>query len=145
MSLSTLDHCSIRTTKLPETRDFYVDILGMVDGARPDFDFPGHWLYVGDRPVVHLIGIDPESPEGLAEYLGGTVDPGALETAGTNAFDHVAFRAKDPSILKKRLDDKGYTYRERMVPDLKLFQIFVEDPNGVTVELNYFAEEQQAA
>ena len=41
MSLSTLDHCSIRTAKLPETRDFYVDILGMVDGPRPDFDFPG--------------------------------------------------------------------------------------------------------
>lgn len=145
MSLSTLDHCSIRTAKLPETRDFYVDILGMVDGPRPDFDFPGHWLYIGDRPVVHLIGIDTESPDGLTDYLGGTVDPSSLESAGTNAFDHVAFRAKDPSVLTKRLDDNGYSYRERMVPDLELFQIFVEDPNGVTVELNYFAEDQKAA
>lgn len=145
MSLSTLDHCSIRTAKLPEARNFYVDILGMADGARPDFDFPGHWLYIGDRPVVHLIGIDTAAPEGLSDYLGGTVNPAALETTGTSAFDHVAFRAKDPSILMKRLDDNGYTYRERMVPDLELFQIFVEDPNGVTVELNYFAEEHKAA
>lgn len=144
MSLSTLDHCSIRTIRLPETRAFFVDILGMKDGARPDFDFPGHWLYVGDKPVVHLIGIDEESPEGLEEYLGGTVDPTALKT-GSGAFDHIAFRAKDPAILLNRLNENGYQYRERMVPDLELFQIFVEDPNGVTIELNYFEEEQKAA
>ena len=41
MCLSSLDHCSIRTVKLGETRDFYVNILGMVDGDRPDFPFPG--------------------------------------------------------------------------------------------------------
>ncbi|GIS89541.1 MAG: hypothetical protein CM1200mP18_22510 [Gammaproteobacteria bacterium] len=40
MSLSSLDHCSIQTVKLKETRDFYVNILGMVDGDRPDFPFP---------------------------------------------------------------------------------------------------------
>ena len=40
MSLSSLDHCSIQTVKLKETRDFYVNILGMVDGDRPDFRFP---------------------------------------------------------------------------------------------------------
>ena len=44
MSLTSLDHCSIRTVKLGETRDFYVNILGMVDGDRPDFPFPGAWL-----------------------------------------------------------------------------------------------------
>lgn len=144
MSLSTLDHCSIRTTKLDETRSFYVDVLGMEDGARPDFDFPGNWLYVGERPVLHLIGIDPENPEGLEDYLGGTVDADTHNT-GSSAFDHVAFRAIDPSILRTRLNDKGYDYRERKVPDLDLFQIFVEDPNGVTVELNYFADEQKAS
>lgn len=144
MTLSALDHCSIRTTHLPETRAFFVDVLGMEDGARPNFDFPGHWLYIGDKPVVHLIGIDEESPEGLEAYLGGTVDPDALE-ADSGAFDHIAFRAKDPAVLIKRLRENKYEYRERMVPDLELFQIFVEDPNGVTVELNYFDAEQKAA
>ena len=71
MTLSTLDHCSIRTVKLAETRDFYVDLLGMVDGERPDFDFPGNWLYVEGKPVVHLVGVDPDDPSGLMEYLGG--------------------------------------------------------------------------
>ena len=55
MSLSSLDHCSIRTVKLRETREFYVNILGMVDGDRPDFQFPGAWLYVDGVAVVHII------------------------------------------------------------------------------------------
>lgn len=108
MSLSTLDHCSIRTTRFAETRDFYVDVLGMEDGDRPDFDFPGNWLYVGEKPVVHLIGIDPDKPEGLEEYLGGNVDPQS-HNSGSSAFDHVAFRAEDPSILITRLNDQATT------------------------------------
>ncbi len=143
MSLSTLDHCSIRTVKLAETRNFYVDLLGMVDGDRPNFDFPGNWLYVEGKPVVHLVGVDPEDPSGLIEYLGGDIDAASLH--GSGAFDHVAFRAKDPETLIARLKEKGYAYRERKVPDLDLFQIFIEDPNGITVELNYWADEQQAA
>ena len=146
MSLSTLDHCSIRTVKLDETRDFYVDLLGMVDGDRPDFDFPGNWLYVDGKPVVHLVGVDPDDPSGLIEYLGGDIDASVLDgSGGSGAFDHVAFRAKDPETLMAKLEAKGVRFRERKVPDLDLFQIFIEDPNGITVELNYFADEQVAA
>ena len=146
MSLSTLDHCSIRTVKLDETRDFYVDLLGMIDGDRPDFDFPGNWLYVDGKPVVHLVGVDPDDPSGLIEYLGGDIDTAKLDgSGGSGAFDHVAFRAKDPGMLMAKLEAKGVRFRERKVPDLDLFQIFIEDPNGITVELNYFADEQVAA
>ena len=144
MALSTLDHCSIRTIKLEETRAFYEDLLGLHVGPRPDFDFPGHWLYLGDRPVVHLVGIDPDDPLGLEAYLGGSIDPADLET-GSGAFDHLAFRAQDAASLRSKLDAAGLDYREREVPNMKLFQIFLEDPNGITVELNYFEDEQQAA
>ncbi|MFT5180546.1 MAG: catechol 2,3-dioxygenase-like lactoylglutathione lyase family enzyme [Alphaproteobacteria bacterium] len=143
MSLSALDHCSIRTIKLNETRDFYVDVLGMIDGDRPDFDFPGNWLYVDRKPVVHLVGVDPDDPTGLQEYLGGPIDAGSLK--GSGAFDHFAFRANEPEQLISRLKAKGCSYRERKVPDMDLFQIFVEDPNGITVELNYCGEDQKAA
>lgn len=143
MSLNSLDHCSIRTVKLQETRDFYVDILGMVDGDRPDFPFPGNWLYVDDVAVVHLVGVDPEDPSGLMEYLGGEVSAEALD--GSGAFDHIAFRAKAPEQLRERLEGKGYPYRERKVPNMDLFQIFVEDPNGIMIELNYWAEDQEQA
>lgn len=143
MSLSSLDHCSIRTVKLDRTREFYVDILGMTDGDRPEFPFPGAWLYVDGVAVVHLVGVDPDDPSGLQQYLGGAVDAESLD--GSGAFDHIAFRAREPDKLIARLKEKGYPFRERKVPSMDLFQVFVEDPNGITVELNYWAEDQKAA
>ncbi len=139
MTLSTLDHCAIRTLKLRETRDFYVDVLGMDDGERPDFPFPGNWLYVDGRALVHLVGIDPDDPSGLEEYL-GPVDAATL--VGSGAVDHLAFRARDAAALIERLRGLGVAFREREVPGMDLFQIFLEDPNEITVELNYFGDDR---
>lgn len=85
--------------------------------------------------VVHLVGIDPDNPQGLIDYL-GEVDVDDLDSSGT--LDHVAFVATDPEELKKHLEQKAVPYREREVPGLKLYQIFVDDPNQISVEINYF-------
>ena len=143
MLINSLDHCSIRTTKLQETRDFFVDILGLEDGKRPDFPFPGAWLYTDSTAVIHLIGVDADDPSGLQRYVGGEISSEALQ--GSGAFDHIAFRANDPSVLIDRLKKIDYAYRERQVPNMNLFQIFVEDPNGITIELNYRGEEEPVA
>ena len=143
MLINSLDHCSIRTTKLQETRKFFVDILGLEDGKRPDFPFPGAWLYTDSTAVIHLIGVDPDDPSGLQRYVGGEISSEALQ--GSGAFDHIAFRANDPSVLIDRLKKIDYAYRERQVPNMNLFQIFVEDPNGITIELNYWGEKESAA
>ena len=143
MLINSLDHCSIRTTKLQETRQFFVDILGLEDGKRPDFPFPGAWLYTDSTAVIHLIGVDADDPSGLQRYVGGEISSEALQ--GSGAFDHIAFRANDPSVLIERLKKTDYAYRERQVPNMNLFQIFVEDPNGITIELNYRGEEEPVA
>ena len=140
MLINSLDHCAIRTTKLQETRDFFVGILGLEDGERPDFPFPGAWLYTDSTAVIHLIGVDPDDPSGLQRYVGGEISTEALQ--GSGAFDHIAFRANDPSVLTERLKQTDYEYRERQVPNMNLFQIFVEDPNGITIELNYWGENE---
>ena len=142
MLINSLDHCAIRTTKLQETRDFFVDILGLEDGERPDFPFPGAWLYTDSTAVIHLIGVAPDDPSGLQRYVGGEISTEALQ--GSGAFDHIAFRANDPSVLTERLKQADYEYRERQVPNMNLFQIFVEDPNGITIELNYWGENESA-
>jgi hypothetical protein len=36
-------------------------------------------------------------------------------------------------------------FRERNVPSLNLFQIFLDDPSGVVIELNYPGDEAAAA
>ena len=138
MALDRLDHYSIRTTDLDTTRNFYVEVLGLAEGYRPSFDFPGHWLYCGERAVVHLIGIDPDGGQGLVDFLG---DRSADNSSGAGALDHIAFRATDLAGLKTKLETRDIECRERTIPDLDLHLVFIEDPNGITIELNYVATE----
>lgn len=140
MAIRTLDHCSIRTLDLEASRAFYVDVLGMEEGDRPDFPFPGAWLYLEGHAVIHLVGVDPDDLSGLANYLGGDVDPDALGVGGS--LDHIAFCATDAPALILRLKRNNVSYRKRQVPNMDLSQIFLEDPNGITIELNYFGSVQ---
>ena len=56
MAVQALNHFNVQTTDLEKTREFYERVLGFKSGPRPNFDFPGYWLYCGDMPVVHLTG-----------------------------------------------------------------------------------------
>lgn len=148
MPLSKLSHYSIRTLDLDATRKFYTEVLGFTVGPRPPFKFPGLWLYNGDHAlydnaIVHIIGIDANDPQGLKDYLGDR-DPGSLK-GGTGTFDHIAFTATDVQGMLVHLKRTGAPFRERMVPDLNLHQVFLDDPNGVVIELNYPANEKAAA
>lgn len=138
MKIDALDHFTIRTAQLLPTRDFFVEVLGLVDGERPDFDFPGAWLYQGDKPVVHLIGVTPDNNKGLLDYLGKGRE---AALSGSGAVDHLAFRATGLRETQNRLKEKNVPFFERTVPGLELHQVFIEDPNGVTIELNFPASE----
>ena len=146
MPIQKLAHFSVRTTALERSRRFYTDVLGFHEGFRPPFKFPGHWLYRGgdeaDFGVVHLIGIDPDDPQGLKDYLGDKAEQGLH---GSAAVDHLAFLATDLQDMHRRLREAGLAFRERTVPSLGLHQVFVEDPSGVTIELNYPAAEAAPA
>jgi len=142
----TLNHFSVRTTDLEATRDFYERVLGLTVGPRPNFSFPGLWMYRGDHDdvanaVVHIIGMDPHDPEGLRAYLGDR-DPSTLK--GSGALDHIAFFADGLSAMLAHLNAIGVVPRERTVPSIGLHQLFLDDPNGIVVELNYPAAEKSA-
>jgi len=145
MSLS-LNHYSIRTLDLAGCERFYCGLLGLQVGPRPPFPFPGLWLYAGDTRVwanaaVHIIGIDRNDPEGLKQYLG---DKDEASLQGTGTIDHVAFFATGLNETLQRLQSQAVPCRERTVPLLGLHQVFVDDPNGVVVELNFPAAEAAA-
>lgn len=133
MSIDRLDHISVRTLDVEATRAFYEDVLGLAKGWRPDFPFPGVWLYEGERAVVHVIGIDPDDASGLQDYLGDRQSDGQ----GSGMFDHVAFFCNDLDGMRRSFEDRKLEFRERTVPNLALHQIFLTDPNGITVELNF--------
>jgi len=136
MPINKLDHYSVRTTDVAKTREFYTDIIGLQVGPRPEFPFPGVWLYNGDQAVVHVIGIDANDTSGLQGYLGGR---GEAVDDGTGALDHVAFVASDFEGMRASFEARKLAFRERLVPGLALNQLFIVDPNGVTIELNFAA------
>ena len=145
MNLS-LNHFSIRSGNLAASQHFYADVLGLVVGPRPAFPFPGLWLYAGDttsyaNAVVHIIDAKPADAAGLTQYLGTSHEGGQ---AGTGVLDHVAFFATDLVGTLARLSHLGVPCRERSVPVLGLHQLFIDDPDGVVVELNFPAAEQAA-
>ena len=109
----------------------------MVDGERPPFNFSGKWLYVEEKPLVHLIAVneDDNTKSGLVGYLG---DVDVRDLHGSGAIDHLAFRCSDGDEFRRRLKSRGVKFRERRVPNLDLYQVFLEDPNNITVELNFY-------
>ncbi|HYW62246.1 MAG TPA: VOC family protein [Bradyrhizobium sp.] len=122
MSVGLLDHFNIRTRKLAETVRFYEEVLELKKGDRPNFTFPGAWMYSEGKPVVHLVDIaDTDEPQ--------KPDSGVVH--------HVAFASRDFHGMKQRLKSKGLPFDSREVPGGDLWQIFVTDPNGVMIELNY--------
>ena len=78
-------------------------------------------MYLGDKPVVHLV----QRKDGEAHH------------EGSGNVDHVAFQAMDLEGTKRALTAAGLSFREAVVPRDNTVQIFVRDPDGVMVELNF--------
>ena len=142
----SLNHFSIRTTDLDATRAFYETVLGLSVGPRPPFPFPGLGMYNGDPSIVanamvHVIGIEKNDPEGLKQYLG---DRDVASLQGTGAVDHIALMTTGLEAMLAHLRQLGVPCRERTVPAIGLHQLFLDDPAGLVIELNYPAEEKSS-
>lgn len=142
MGIAALAHFSIRTRDLDASERFYVDVLGFRIGPRPPFNFPGRWIYLDDdvtnHGAVHLVGTDEAGASALDDYLGARE---MVTAKGTGAIDHIAFSATGWPQMRQRLEQCRISYREMTVPELGLHQVFLQDPSGIVIELNYPASE----
>ena len=136
MPLSHIEHYLILTHDIAAARDWYVDVLGLREGPHPDFPFPVCWLYIGDQDVIH-IG-QAAASEAQRKYLG---DPARQDAKGTGALDHIAFRATGLAVTLDHLRAKNIAFTERQVDDQGLYQLFLHDPHGIKIELNFAATE----
>jgi catechol 2,3-dioxygenase-like lactoylglutathione lyase family enzyme len=133
MPLSHLEHFLIQTADLDATCDWYERVLGMTRGHTPDFKFPVQWMYVGDQDVLHLTVGGPNTSENRKRYLGQE----SQTVSGTGVIDHVAFRATGLKDMVEHLQRLNVPFKQRMVNDQGLYQLFLIDPNEVKVELNF--------
>ena len=133
MPLNHLEHFLIQTEDINATRDWYINVLGFHEGPSPDFKFPVVWLYLGGRDIVHLTQGGKNVSENRKRYLGQHSDA----VSGSGVIDHVAFRCSGLREMMEHLEEIQVAYSSRMVSDQGLFQLFLLDPNGVKVELNF--------
>jgi catechol 2,3-dioxygenase-like lactoylglutathione lyase family enzyme len=124
--ITALNHFTVIAEDPQRTLDFYVGLLGLTVGHRPDLGFPGAWLYAegGTQALVHV-------------YFDRPVP---AQRAG--AIDHMAFSARGLRETKARFDERGHAYDLRRQRDAGTWQLFCHDPNGARVELDFDAAER---
>jgi catechol 2,3-dioxygenase-like lactoylglutathione lyase family enzyme len=70
---------------------------------------------------VHLVQLAPDD----------TREP------GSGRLDHIAFHGVDIEATRQMLTAAGIAFREAIVPRDNTLQIFIHDPDGLKIELNF--------
>ena len=126
MGVLAFNHFNIRAPKplLEEVKAFYLDVVGLTEGYRPDVPIHGYWLYLDDLPVLHLMEWS-DIPEAF-QYEKGFLD-------------HVAFSCDDLESFIAKLANLNVVYARRDFDlDGGVFtQLEITDPVGNGVELNF--------
>jgi catechol 2,3-dioxygenase-like lactoylglutathione lyase family enzyme len=106
-------HVSINVSDAAAAIAFYTEVLGLtVRTDRPDFDFAGAWLNLGDQQV-HLLEIDV--PDQKGQHF--AVRVADIDAAVTHIRSH-GVKVSDPQTVGPGR------------------QAFLRDPSGNLVELN---------
>jgi catechol-2,3-dioxygenase len=124
VTIHRIDHYNLRAPRevLDRLRDWYRDAVGLAVGDRPPLNHFGYWLYADGRAVLHL------SEAGAGE---------SRPVPGSGTFDHVAFACEGLAGTRARLEAMGIALRMAKVPRSGQTQIFLKDPAGNGVELNF--------
>ncbi|MBX3617628.1 VOC family protein [Nitrosomonas sp.] len=123
MKILGMNHFTVLSSNLERSKNFYINILGLSEGYRPPFTFPGVWLYAGDQAILHIM----------------TGKPIPANAAGV--IDHMAFTASGLQATADTLKLHGIHYELQRLPELEIWQLFCHDPDGAKVELDFPANE----
>lgn len=116
MAISELNHINIRTNLMEETKDFFVDVVGLEVGDRPPFDSHGYWLYCDGIAIVHLSLSDPAG------------DRRTVAEGRGDGLDHIGLFAHDLAGTEETLSTHDVTYCKRMAAGGRLIQVFFSRP-----------------
>lgn len=123
MAIVGMNHFTVLTSNLDATLSFYCRLLGLENGPRPAFDFPGAWLYSDNRAILHIVAgrTVPKPPAGV--------------------IDHMAFSAIGLAETAARLTANDVKFDLRKLPGDGTWQLFCHDPDGARVELDFDSAE----
>lgn len=123
MNVKMLEHVNLRTTDMERLAAWYARILGLRKGYRPPFGIDGAWLYIGDVPSIHLLNVAAQSQP---------ADP---------QMEHFCLRASGLKMFLDRLDSENIPHNTLRVPELRVFQVYLADPDGNRMHIDFPPEE----
>ncbi|MGD9644175.1 MAG: VOC family protein [Pirellulales bacterium] len=129
LAIESVNHVARLTRHLEESRKFYRDVLGFRELDRPNFKFPGAWLF-NYGLQIHLI-VDDNAP----------TEKGEISTRA----DHLALHVPDIDAAERLLVEHGIPYKRNYVADRDVTQIFFHDPDGHHVEIGCYPPVREAA
>ena len=129
LPIDSVNHIARVTHDLEASIAFYRDVLGFRPIYRPDFGFPGAWLF-NYGVQIHLISStedDSDASSGEISFRAG----------------HVAFHVADTASIKELLGQHGIPYRSNFVADSGVTQFFFHDPDGNHIEIGSYPPIQE--
>ncbi|WP_394808023.1 VOC family protein [Nitrosomonas sp.] len=125
MTIESMNHFTVLSSNLERSKNFYTNILGLTEGYRPPFAFPGAWLYAKNQAILHIMTGKP------------------LPTNAAGVIDHMAFTATNLQAVIDTLKQNSIHYELHRLKGLESWQLFFHDPDGAKVELDFPANEPE--
>ena len=123
MEIQLLEHVNVQTTELEKLEEWYIRILGMEKGYRPPFDVKGSWLYAAGVPMIHLVDARDSSME------------------KNPRMEHFCMRACGLESFLSRLKENHIPYKTLRVPELRVLQVYISDPDDNHMHIDFQPEE----
>ncbi|MBI9104057.1 MAG: hypothetical protein JEY99_16700 [Spirochaetales bacterium] len=125
MKVKLLEHINLKTKNIETLAIWYENILGLKKGYRPPFGVEGIWLYADEIPMIHLLSIPKdlkcESPR----------------------MEHFCMRAEGLGDFLTTLKKEGISYATQRVPELRILQVYISDPDGNNMHIDFSPEEAE--
>lgn len=125
MTVAGMNHFTVLSSDLERSKKFYIDVLGLQEGYRPPFTFPGAWLYSDGQAILHIMAGKP------------------MPSVASGVIDHMAFTASNLQETVNTLKRHHIQYDLHRLKGLDIWQLFCHDPDGAKVELDFPAHEPE--
>lgn len=119
MKITGMNHFTVLSHDVDLTISFYQKALGLKSGYRPNLPFPGAWLYVEEKAVLHIIGVN------------------SSDKLSAGVIDHIAFSGVGLSKFIQHLSDLNISYEHSQQIGSNIWQVFFYDPSGAKVEVDF--------
>lgn len=144
MGIKRLDHVNFITHDMNKTIRFYCDVIGLVVGEHLSIDTTQSvYFYIpGETIAILHVGNAKTSKQQPKFKRLADLDEKQSGRFSTGAFDHfcLALDKEDYEPVIEKLTQKFISFQTYCHDDIALKQIWLLDPNGVRVELNFITD-----